>query len=257
MKLLTIIFIFIIIDRSYGQLPYGFVKILESRSYQKLEKFNDTCRDKHLSRYWSQFRELCGGYYEGIYTLEKSIPEVENPAISTVYTYRARVLTDKNEILYCEFGEKKNKKMNGEWIPYYTSILNYQNESAYDSLKRCFYKTYGASFDPNGLFIDTIVYGKWCGIAGRDPNKRQELLLLIENTDTISLTKWLQSTNTETQLYGVEGFYELKRQKHIRMPERILIMIKAIKNKKGYISVCSGCIFSSMSIKEALAEFRF
>jgi hypothetical protein len=257
MKFLSLIFIFIIICRSYGQLPDGYVKILESRSYQNLEKFNDTCREKDLSRHWSQFRELCGGYYEGIYTIEKSIPEVENPAISAIYTYRVRVLTDKNEILYCEFGEKKNKKVNGEWIPYYTGILNYINESAYDSLKSSFYNIYGASFDPNNLFIDTIVYGKRCGRAGRDPNKRLELSLLIDNTDTISLTRWLQSTNTETQLYGVEGFYELKYQKHIRIPERLLIMIKTIKNKRGYISVCSGCIFSSLSIKEALAEFRF
>ena len=108
----------------------------------------------------------------------------------------------------------------------------------------------------SGPLFYKVVYGKSCGWAGIDPPYRDMLNGLISEKNTSELEKWLSSETTEIQVYGVEGFYSLKK-KGYKPSEKQLQLIKIIKSKVGNLRTCSGCIYREETIKEAVARFKF
>jgi hypothetical protein len=68
--------------------------------------------------------------------------------------------------------------------------------------------------------------------------------------------KWLQSTNVETQLYAVEGFYKLKKAGY-QIKESELQSIRNVLKKKGTVRTCMGCRYGLNEIQQIAKEFEF
>ena len=111
-------------------------------------------------------------------------------------------------------------------------------------------------FNSRELFIDSIVYGARCSDAGIDPLEKTYLDQFVEIKDKASLLKWLRSTNVETQLYAVEGFYGLKKAGY-KINDGELRSIKNVLEKKGTVRTCSGCFFSREEIRQIAKNFKF
>lgn len=213
-------------------------------------------RKKNIRSHWKSIRDLTYNYKEGIFFFEKSVPIKHKPGNYSVYTYRVRLITTKSEITFYELTKKKNKKVKGNWEPYYEIIDTFKDEVAYANLKKEFKTIFWKEIKEEELFTTDFVYGKNCGIAGMNPTGRINIDKLIDKKDKSGILEWLKSTITEKQIYAIDALYQLKKC-GIELTEKELKMIEFISNKDGSIETCSGCTFYGREIKEVAEQFEF
>jgi hypothetical protein len=223
-------------------------------------EFKDYChrisKQKGLNAHCEYSREITNKFQEAVFYIENNVPIKGNSSIFTVYTYRVALITYGKEIVHYNFTEKKNKQINGDWVPYLATIKVYSNKRKMQVLKEDFKKMYSTDFNEDELFTEGIVYGEGCGFAVQDPEERIQLNSFVTNMDTTSLKVWLGSTNTEKQVYAVDGFFQLKK-KGLKLTDYEIRLINFIKSKKGDIQTCSGCLYSNETIIEMTKDFVF
>ncbi len=151
--------------------------------------------------------------------------------------------------------EQKSKKEHNEWVDYYPTIDTYENDTLFKKLETTFFQSFGSQLKRKGLFIDSIVYGSRCGYVGIDPIEKMHLDHFVKRKDKTSLLKWLQSTNVETQLYAVEGFYKLKKAGY-QIKESELQYIRNVLKKKGTVRTCTGCLYGKNEIQQIAKNFE-
>jgi hypothetical protein len=258
MRLLTLTILLFLTQTLFGQLQTEINNILATKDFLSFKKYADNLsnRQTHIKAYWEVEREIATGFEERILIVEKPVPEKKNPNISTIYTFRVNLLSIDKTILFYDLMERKSKKVNNEWIEYYSTIDTYQNDSLFKKLETTFFKSFGGQFKRQELFTDSIVYGSRCSDGGIDPLEKMYLDNFVATKDKSSLLKWLQSTNVETQLYAIEGFYELKKSGY-NIKDNELLFIKNVLKKKGTVRTCSGCIYSREEIKLVAKDFKF
>jgi len=93
------------------------------------------------------------------------------------------------------------------------------------------------------------------GFAGVNPDGRQQIDQWVRNKNKNALLNWLKSTNTEKQIYAVDGLSQLKKL-GVKIADEELLIMKFVTTKSGTIRVCSGCIYSPDDIGVATAELR-
>lgn len=162
----------------------------------------------------------------------------------------------KTQIIHYEISEEKNMKINEAWVPYCETIEKFRNDTAFNKLKNVFKQTFLADLNEQDLFLDDIAYGQSCGFVGTHPKELLQIGEFVKNRDRNSLLKWLQSTNTEKQLYAVYGFSLLKKLK-IKPNAQERKIIKAVLKKKGTVRFCYACVYSKREIRSAAKAFRF
>jgi len=233
-------------------------KVLETKDFTQFEKLsiNLTDRKKNIRSHWKSIRDLTYNHQEGTFFFEKSVPIKDKPGNSSVYTYRVRLITTKSEITFYELTEKKNKKVKGNWEPYYEIIDTFKDEVAYENFKKEFKTIFSTEINEEELFTTDFVYGTNCGIAGMNPRGRININKLIDKKDKSGILEWLKSTITEKQIYAIDALYQLKNC-GIKLTDEELKMVEFVSNKDGSIETCSGCTFYGRGIKEVTEQFEF
>ena len=241
-----------------AQIQKDVLAAVSSKDFAAFEKYTETLTNskKRINSYWEYRRELTKGYQEGIFYFEKSIPDKTNPDICTVNMYRLTLLTSGNDIIYYNICKAKRDMMNGNFSAPSASIYMYKNDTAFRKLKVNFQKIYGASLNEKELFNENIVYGQLCGYGGTPPEKKVEIDLIVQKRDRTSLMKWLQSTNTEAQIYAINGYFQLK-ELGLKITDEELKIIRYVMRKKGDIISCGGCMRSNEKISSAIRVFKF
>jgi len=245
-KAILILITLILAINLSAQIQKDINNILLKKDINTFNKYTDSIskKDKRIKSHWEYLREL------------KPIPDKDNPCTSFTNMYRLTVLLTDNEIIYYNISEAKRDMENGNFAAPNPSIYKYKNDTAYTNLKTSFKKTYGANLNEKELFREDIVYGGACGIVGTPPKKKTEIDYIVKNRNRTDLFKWLQSTNTETQIYAINGYYQLK-ELGIKLTAQELRIIKIVMNKKGSILSCGGCMYSNEEISSAVKEFKF
>jgi hypothetical protein len=232
--------------------------MLALKDIQSLKKHANNLSNKnsHITTYWEVEREIATGFQEIILIVEESVPDKKDPNYSTVYTFRINLLSTGNTILFYDLKKLKSKKANNKWVEYYPTIDTYENGTLFKKLETTFFNDFGGQLKRQMLFIDSIVYGARCGFVGIDPFEKMHLDHFVKRKDKTSLLTWLQSTNVETQLYAVEGFYKLKKAGY-QIKESELLYIKNVLKKKGAVRTCSGCLYGRKEIQQIAKKFEF
>ncbi len=229
-------------------------KILSGKNFSKLQQYNETAPDgnKRLSA-WNCLRDLIGTYREGLFYFENAIPDKTNPAICTINTFRVVFIVTANKLIYYEIGEKR---YTGQTLFHFTLIEKYKNEIEYNGLKNAFRNIYSEELNEQELFIESIVYGEYCGFAGTNPKEKDMIDDFVKNKDKEKLLTWLRSTNTEKQIYAVDGFCRLDNL-GLKLTEQEMKMIFSVLSKKGTINTCHGCILCNKEITDVVSKFKF
>jgi hypothetical protein len=241
-----------------GQVQMDVNKVLVTKDFIAFKKYADnlTDRDKRISAYWECLRDLTTDYKEGVLYFKKSVQDKENPAISSVYTFRITLITTEKQIAYYELSEQKNKKVVDNWKPYYETIDKFRDDSAYNDFRKSFQTIFQTDIDESELFVEDFVYGQHCGYAGINPEGQQQIDEFVKNKNKDILLKWLQSTNTEKQIYAIDGLHQLKNL-GVKLEGQELKMIQFVMNKNGTMHVCSGCMYSQQEISHVTKKFKF
>lgn len=115
-------------------------------------------------------------------------------------------------ILNYELSKDIRKKANDKWQENYLIIGSYKDNIEFNKLNNSFNLIYKADLNEKELFNQDITYGYACGRGGIDPKEKTQIDVFFEHNDKDSLIKWLQSTNTEKQIYAIEGLFNLNKK---------------------------------------------
>lgn len=201
-------------------------------------------------------RDIVQGFTEQMYYIREWVEQTEDTLGKYVYDFTIVLIATDKDIVECIFTLERNKLVNGEWEPYQDSLLTYKNDSLFSILNKQFTNDFAAPLNYASLYDQKTTYGSSCGYSGNKPALRRQLDTLVNNNERAAILKLLQSGNTETQIYGVQGFKELK-EKGIEPTKTELQIIKNVLNKKGIIRTCSGCIYLTMYKQDLNDTFKF
>lgn len=257
-QILTILIGLIWASNLIGQVQNEVKEILANKDFLAFSSFADTLSnsEKRISSHWTILRDLTDDFKEGVFYFTKSVPDAKNAAISTVYTFRVRLLTNNKTIIYYELSEKRNRKIQKEWVPYYDTLDFYKNDSLFSLLRYSFNKSFDGELNETELFIDDLVYGQSCGIVGADPDEKIVIDSLVAAKNKEELFKWIKSTNLEKQIYAVDGLFQLK-EGGITFTSKEIEIIKKVLSKKGTIYHCRGCVHSWKDVEWVSYKFKF
>ena len=241
-----------------GQVQNDVKEVLSKKDFIFFKNFADTLSssEQKISCHWTVFRDITTDFQEGVFYIIKSVLDSKNPAISSIYTFRVRVLASDKTIIYYDLSEKRNKKIRKEWVPYYDTLDHYKNDSLFTLLRQSFFKSFDGELNETELFIDDLVYGQACGRIGEDPKEKMIIDNLVATENKEELFKWIKSTSFEKQIYAVDGLFQLKENGTIYSTEELTI-IKNVLNKKGTIFHCRGCFHSWTDVKRVTYKFKF
>ncbi len=209
-------------------------------------------RDKSyvLSGRWILERDLTSNFQEGVIRLEESCALTDQAGTGDVTEYKLSLLTTGTDIIYYSLAKKRllQRMQDGyHWNFDWETIDSFTNKLAVDGLEISFKEEYKLALKQEELFDDQKVFGFKCSYSGEMPKLMKELLTILNSNNYNVLDEWLSSANTEKQVYAVYGLYCLSR-KGINFTTEQQRIILLIRNKKGKVNVCRGCLYSSDDI---------
>lgn len=234
---------------------------LSTKDFLKLENCIEKLFDEDkINGRWIYFREVAPGFNEGVFEFEQYIYK-NGKKTSSLEGFQIKLITSENEIVYYEFNDEKFKKVKSswsdseEWEKYYVPVEKFKNEKKINNLKESFKNNFQAELNEKELFLTNITFGNGCGAATMYSKERMQLNEFVAKKDTVSILKWLQSTNTEKQIFAIEGFLKLMKS-GTKFSQQELDLFHNVTNKKGNVKVCHGCIYSTEEVSEIIKEIK-
>ena len=204
---LFIVFLFIAYC-SFGQIEKQANTILMKRDFNEFKKFATSyATEKNATRIsFGISRDLANGFQESVFYITKSYPF---NGVSITCNPRINIITAGNLIIYFHLESKEMKGFPKTFAITSDTTYNFSDPQKIASLKSKFHQIFLVPLNEKELFIDTIYYGNKCGHNGFSTNEKEKTDAWVNTYDTLSLYQWLQSTNTEKQIYAVYGFNSL------------------------------------------------
>jgi len=173
-------------------------------------------------------RDIIPGFQEAIFYLEKSIAQKS----------RICIVRKENSIIYCRV---ECYAINSKSIHAQDSTYEFADTAKMNLLKVAFQKNIGMPLNEKELFIDSIYYGKECsGASKSNPPAQDTIYKWVANLNMDGLKSWLQSTNTEKQVYALQGLNSLAA-KGKPIPAELRKIIQVILQKNGTMNYCIQC----------------
>jgi hypothetical protein len=220
-------------------------------------------------------RDLIPGFQETIYYIEKSFPQKSIP-IKTVtgewvngvafenddsamarnkelYKYgktRICIVRKEDSIIYCKVECHATSSKN---FHFSDTAYEFVDAAKMNMLKAEFQKKIGTPLNEKELFIDTIYYGRECSVSRNNPPAQDTIYKWVANVNMDGLKSWLQSTNTEKQVYALQGLNSLAA-KGRAIPVELRKIIQVILSKNGTINHCVQCSGGLANISRLLAQ---
>ncbi|RTQ49777.1 hypothetical protein EJV47_13290 [Hymenobacter gummosus] len=234
-------------------------RVLTQRRLSSFQQFHANLSRQHPQAQTTEGsgRDVVRGFREYVFGFRVTVPTADHPESGVLYPYRVTLITEGDKIIYYVLAAQRNKRVADGWQPYHEPVKQYQDEAAFARLTSAYRGTFGVAPDLAALFDRTATYGAGCSLSGSGPRERRTVRELVARRDTATLLRdWLRSATAEKQVYGVEGFYQL-RQQGLRLTPGQLRLILFIKRKRGRINTCSGCSYGSDEMSTATRAFAF
>lgn len=241
-----------------GQIEKEVTASLETLNFSKFLATIDSLKNKgNTSFYRTHYcRDIVDNYQEGLWRIDHKKPYDSLSNSFTISNYKIKVLNYNGKIFYFEFSKKLGQKVKRKWEYYFQTIATYKDSLIFDSLKTRFFDVYGLQLNEKELFMENIFYGTFCGqrISSELP-ERSMIESYVIMKDKEGILKLAKSSNTEKQIFAIDGLMQLKEKGTI-LTDAELKIIKAILGKRGTIQTCSGCLFQTKDIKVATYKFQ-
>ena len=242
----------------FGQVQEDVKKVLLTKDFVAFQKFADSLADSgpNSGSYWYYLRDLTPDFKEGIFMFREIVQNQDNSAIISFNKFRVTMIIKNNEIVYCDLGKQDFKKEKEDFEEYYISIYNFRDKKQFTLLRSSFKSILGTDLNETELFVTDFVYGNYCGPSGTKPDGQEQIAKWVKRRNKVALLKWLKSTNTEKQIYAVEGLFQLKKA-GVKFTNNEFKIIRFVINKRGDVHTCFGCNYDSESIRNVTSKFTF
>ena len=252
--LIFISFLFVSIN-SFGQIEKRINSILLKRNFKAFLEFT---KDYYIEKEGIQIekgniREIAGDFQEAMFTISKAYQI--NKGVSITCTPKLKVITNKNDIVYFELESKEMKNFPKNFEITSDTTYRFADEIKMVDLAKRFELEYKTRLNEADLFIDTIAVGTTCGhYPGTSTSQHEQIEEWVANKDTASLFNWLQSVNSEKQVYAVKGLYRLSGN-GLNISEEKIAIARRVRRKKGTINTCIPCDSRETLISKELEAF--
>ncbi|WP_433991491.1 hypothetical protein U8527_21315 [Kordia algicida OT-1] len=245
------------INACFAQFSTKIKEILDRKNFSEFENFykNELLNESSPRIYTFMLRDITHHTQEGIFVFEKYETDPKNPSIASVTTYRVRLLTYQQNIIFYELSKKLNKRIGGNWEPYYDIIAHYKNYTAYREFQHDFKNIFQTNLNEKELFELRYIYGEKCSIVGIDPIEKTKMKAWVKKGNKTKIRNWLTATNTEKQLYAFEGLLQLKKA-GISLTKQEEKMMNFVANKNGMVQTCAGCSYTTEGIQEVIHRIQ-
>ncbi len=257
MKILITILLISTSVLTNGQIEKDINDILLKRDFnQFLEFASDYYNEKEgLQISKGNIREIATAYQEAMFTIIKSYKI--NKGVSITCNVKLSILTKNNRIIYFNLETKEIKDFPKNYNVTTDTTYHFADAAGMSGLKNRFETEYKTSLSVEDLFIDTIAVGTACGMAPAvTTSQYAQILNWVQAKDTASIFTWLQSVNTEKQVYAVKGLHHLKSI-GLQIGEEKRSMARMVIRKKGTIFTCILCDKKKTLISEELENQEF
>ncbi len=241
-KTLMLLILLLVTFFSFGQIEKVANKLLLKGDFNQFLIFT---KDYRLAKnpIWIEqlnVREVVKGFQEAMFKIVRSYSMYKG--VSITCNMRLNVITEGNRIIYFYLESKEMKGFPKTFETTSDTTYRFTDKKGMIRLNSRFEFTYKAPLDESELFIDTIYLGNKCGHYGEEetPVQQKQIFEWVTRTDTVNLYKWLQSANTEKQVYAVKGFHYLTL-KGVKISEEAKDLIGNIIQKKGTVNTCGTC----------------
>lgn len=242
----------------YAQIEVKTNAILLKRDFNAFKKFIAAAPGNRKPIYFNSemSREVVDGFRESVFTIVKS-HKSDSSIINVTINCQVNIITQGNLIIYYHLERK-------EFIDFPKSyktkdtVYTFSDSSRLAAMRSKFKNCFLAPLNENELFVDTIYYGSMCGHSRQEQLTPQQAQIKewVVKRDTANLFKWLQSTNTERQVYAVQGFHSLHFMR-VKISDEAKRLISYIIKKKGNIQYCGICDAGLIDISRIVEKFTF
>jgi hypothetical protein len=250
MKLLFAISFLISAFVAKGQADVEFKECFESRSLSKLVQLEKKWRSEKRKQkiHLHSFTDIVADFSGGILWVadEQSYGFSEGMDIflickgDSIISYQFSHLFDEDTSVMSKYFQNINP--------------SYSNKKAERQLQYEFKNIFKNGF-MDSIFFAHHTFGAMCGFGGINPSEMDSMLLFVQNSDNKSIDRWLCSSNTALQIYGLYGLYLMERNgKTLSEDEKKWKQL--ISAKVGEINVCQGCVTRAFKIKDVINSFK-
>lgn len=219
--------------KSYAQIGEKVNEVLSKRDLNTFRAFSEqnTYEKNRISFYQEYTRELVGGYQESVFYIRKSLR-----GYLELQDHKICILTQGNLIISYNFtSDNRLGEIRSDSLKFTT--YSFTDTTRIAALKVRFQKCFLAPLNEKELFKDDIWYGTKCRMDDKLTEQQEQIKNWVIKKDTASLFTWLQSTNTETQIFAVQGFHSLHFM-GVKISDDAKRLISYIIKKKGTIKTC-------------------
>lgn len=219
--------------KSFGQIGEKVNEVLSKRDLNTFGAFSEqnTYEKNRVNFYQEYTRELVEGYQESVFYIRKSLR-----GCLELQDHKICILTQGNLIISYNF-------TSDNWLDEIRSdslkstTYSFVDTVRVAALKVRFQKCFLAPLNEKELFKDDIWYGAKCRMDDKLTDQQEQIKNWVIKKDTVNLFTWLQSTNTEKQIFAVQGFHSLQFM-GVKINDDAKRLISFIMKKKGNIKTC-------------------
>jgi len=255
MRLLIFISFLFVSIISFGQIEKRINSILLKRDFKAFLEF---AKDYYIEKGGiridkGNIREIAGDFQEAMFIISKAYQI--NKGVSITCNPELKVIVNNNDIIFFELESKEMKDFPKSFETTTDTTFRFIDNVKMAEFEKKFELEYKAKLNKADLFIDTISVGTKCGrYPGFFTKQHEQVEVWVLNKDTTSLYSWLQSANSEKQVYAVKGLYHLSVN-GLKINGEKLVITRRVRQKKGTIYTCIPCDSRETLISKELEAF--
>lgn len=242
---------------SWSQQTFDWKSLFENAKTAKLEQFLtsfDSVETVSIYDYYN--RTLTTSFNERVIFMEESYGYDSTKTSWRINSYLISVIQGMDSIVFAQVDTLKSS-FYLEKEPGSVPVFQFESANLMQKVEEEFKQIYRIGLKRDELFNLTIRFGLRCGRGSWQTSEYSEISNYVDKKQINKLREYLTSTCLEMQLFGIQGFYELKTEENYSIKPEDQRLIDVILSKSGKAIYCRGCGVLTVDISNLKEKFGF
>ncbi|ASS49248.1 MAG: hypothetical protein A3D31_04020 [Candidatus Fluviicola riflensis] len=243
---------------SWSQHSIDWKELLDNGTTAKLDLFLDSIDLGERGRTLDYYnRTLTPSFNERIIYIEDTYGYDSMRSSWYFDTYQISIIQSEDSIVFAKVDTLSSifESEVIEGIP----VFQFESNRLMKKVNKEFKQTYQVALNRDELFNTSIQFGLKCGRYSLPipTGEYAKISDYVEKKQINKLRNYLTSTCLEKQLFGIQGFYDLKTDENYTIRQTDQALIDFILSKSGVAIYCSGCGIVRMELVKFKEKFGF
>lgn len=241
---------------AFSQHTKEVLRLVKEGNFRALEAYIKINATRLHTMEWVIKRTVVDSFQEAVLRVSEMLPAPAGAIASPISNLEVKMLSGTNRLVYYSYSGSTTEYLGKDKFSITNELAdNFMNKPVYWQFQQSFRQVYAADVKWTDLFLTDIEFGDNCGFAGMSPGQMVRLQSVLAQKEADSIRSWLQSANTETQLYAIVGLRIMQLYGY-RLTAAEKRMVASVRTKKGKVNTCSGCMVSEESPGEVVKRIE-